>query len=109
MPATPAREELTITLPKDLADLVRAQVAAHSYESPVDYLSHVVHIDLAESVLPPIEEEELENWLNARDITAECLSLNTFPHRGTARDDSSPRHTHDGISRPSHNPFSHIR
>jgi plasmid stabilization system protein ParE len=23
----------------------------------------------------------------ARDITAECLSLNTFPHRGTARDD----------------------
>jgi hypothetical protein len=49
MPATQASpelgQELTITLPKDLADLVRSQVTARSYASPVDYLSHVVHID----------------------------------------------------------------
>jgi hypothetical protein len=78
MPATPAREELTITLPKDLADLVRAQVAAHSYESPVDYLSHVVHIDIAESVLPPIEEEELENWLKA-EVPRLCAEADAHP------------------------------
>jgi hypothetical protein len=47
MSTTPAAEELTVTLPRDVADLVRAEVASGKFANPVDDLSHVVHADIA--------------------------------------------------------------
>jgi hypothetical protein len=57
MSTTPAAEELTVTLPRDVADLVRAEVASGKFANPVDDLSPVVHADIAR------EAATLEDWV----------------------------------------------
>jgi hypothetical protein len=60
MSAITATEELTITLPKDLADLVRAEAAIRQFATPLDYLSYAVRASLVR------EAAEQEDWV--RDL-----------------------------------------
>jgi Arc/MetJ-type ribon-helix-helix transcriptional regulator len=58
MPATPASEELTITLPKDLADIVRGKVASGEYATALDFITAAMQ----EQSEP--DDPALEQWLH---------------------------------------------
>ena len=86
MSAIPAPEELTITLPKELADLVRSQVASGGYSSPVEYLSRAVHNDIVDAILPPVSEGELEHWLKT-EVPRLCAEAEAHPEEMLTVDD----------------------
>jgi hypothetical protein len=58
MPATPASEELTITLPKDLADIVRGKVASGEYATALDFITATMQEPSA------LDDPVLEPWLH---------------------------------------------
>jgi Arc/MetJ-type ribon-helix-helix transcriptional regulator len=78
MSTVPATEELTVTLPKEVADLVRSQVAAGKYATPGEYISRAVCNDFAYEIAPPIDEGELEEWLRT-EIPRRCAEADAHP------------------------------
>jgi Arc/MetJ-type ribon-helix-helix transcriptional regulator len=78
MPTVPTTEELTVTLPGKLADLIRSQVATGNYASPVDYISSAVSNDIAYDIAPAKPEDSLEEWLRA-EIPRRCAQADTHP------------------------------
>jgi len=78
MPTTPATEELTITLSKDVADLVRAEVAAGKYATAGEYISRAICHEVAYEIAPAVGEDELEEWLRA-EIPLRCAEADAHP------------------------------
>jgi Arc/MetJ-type ribon-helix-helix transcriptional regulator len=60
----PATEQLTVTLPKDVADLVRSRMASGKYANE----SAVIEEALIETILPPIQADEMEEWLRTEGV-----------------------------------------
>jgi antitoxin ParD1/3/4 len=61
----PTVEHMTITLPEELAKLVRSRVASGDYSSESD----VVEDALLETILPgPLSEAELVHWMNTEGV-----------------------------------------
>jgi len=78
MPTVPATEELTVTLPKEIADVVRSKVATGKYATPGDYISCAVSNDIAYEIETPLEEDELEEWLRT-EIPLRCAEADAHP------------------------------
>jgi len=78
MPTVPATEELTVTLPKEVADLVRAQVATRNFADPVEYLTSTIHNDIVEFIAPPIDAEVYKDWLRT-EIPRRCAEADAHP------------------------------
>lgn len=56
----PATEQLTVTLPTDIADLVRSRMASGKYANE----SAVIEEALIDTILQPINQDELTRWMN---------------------------------------------
>jgi hypothetical protein len=73
-----ATEELTVTLPKEVADLVRSQVATRNFPGPVEYLTSTVHNDIVDFIAPPMDADEFEDWLRT-EIPRRCAEADAHP------------------------------
>jgi Arc/MetJ-type ribon-helix-helix transcriptional regulator len=60
----PSTEQLVIDLPTDIADLVRSRMASGKYANE----SAVIEEALIETILPPIQADEMEEWLRTEGV-----------------------------------------
>jgi Arc/MetJ-type ribon-helix-helix transcriptional regulator len=64
-PITPTHNEqtlhLTLTLPKDVAQHLRDQVATGVYASESEYIESIL---LSETLFDPIDHDKLTHWMN---------------------------------------------
>lgn len=57
--------QLTITLPKTVAQHLREQVATGLYASESEYIESIL---LSETLFPPIDQDELTQWINTEGV-----------------------------------------
>jgi len=87
MPSSTATQEtlqLTLSLPHDVAENIRTQVASGAYASESEYVEALL---LSETLFAPIDQDELTQWMNtegARRLEAmkadpsQCLTHEEF-------------------------------
>jgi antitoxin ParD1/3/4 len=73
----PATEQLTVTLPSDVADLVRKRMASGKYANE----SAVIEEALIDTILPPIQALDLDDWLRTEVVPA-LDAMKADPSRG---------------------------
>ena len=57
--------QLTITLAKTVAQHLREQVATGQYASESEYIESIL---LSETLFPPIDQDELTQWINTEGV-----------------------------------------
>lgn len=67
-------QQFSITLPNEMADIVKTKVAAGEYATESEVIRDGLRVLMARD----------------RAMVAYCESLQDFPHRGTRRDDVRP-------------------
>ena len=79
LPDTSA-DTMTISLPHELAEIVRAQVAAGEFASESDYFESKV----VESILQPLSDDAMTHWINTegvrRLVAMKANPANTLDH-----------------------------
>ncbi|HEY4009760.1 MAG TPA: hypothetical protein VGM11_06390 [Acidobacteriaceae bacterium] len=64
-PLTHETMQLTITLPKTVAQHLREQVATGQYANESEYIESIL---LSETLFPPIDQDELTQWVNSEGV-----------------------------------------
>ena len=59
-----ASQQITVTLPQDIADLIRSKVSAGEFASE----SELLQASLIDFLLPPTKSSELEAWLKTEGV-----------------------------------------
>ncbi len=57
------RLQLTLTLPRAVAQHLREQVATGQYASESEYIESILQ---SETIFPPIDQDELTQWITRR-------------------------------------------
>lgn len=57
--------QLTLTLPRDVAQHLRDQVATGLYASESEYIESILQ---SETIFPPIDQDELTQWINTEGV-----------------------------------------
>jgi Arc/MetJ-type ribon-helix-helix transcriptional regulator len=76
--------QLTLSLPHDVAENIRTQVASGAYSSESEYVEALL---LSETLFAPIDQDDLTHWMNTEGVRrleamkadpSQCLSHEEF-------------------------------
>ncbi len=81
---TEERLQLTITLPKAVAQHLREQVATGQYASESEYIESIL---LSETLFPPIDQDELTEWINTEGVRR-LRAMEADPARALTADEA---------------------
>jgi antitoxin ParD1/3/4 len=76
MPTATATQEFTITLPKDVAEIVRAKVLSGRYATESEFIEAAI----VEAILPS-HDDGLEHWIQTEGVRR-CEAMDADPSRG---------------------------
>jgi Arc/MetJ-type ribon-helix-helix transcriptional regulator len=79
----PTTEQLVIDLPSDVVDLVRSRLASGKYANE----SAVIEEALIDTILPPIQTVDLEEWIRAEG-TRRYDAMRADPSRAISIEDA---------------------
>ena len=77
MPTATATQEFTITLPKDVVEIIRSKVSSGEYTSESDF----VETAIIESLLPIPTDSGLDHWIQTEGARR-CAAMDADPSRG---------------------------